>query len=381
MKNRVFIIDVLRGIVILLMTWDHVREYIYTPGFNLTDIEKTNPVSFFSRWITHFCAPSFVLLAGISVSLISEKLSKIELTKRLLIRGLWLIIIELTVIKFAWGFSFNIKVIYLQVIWAIGASMIFLGLLHYLPKYINLLISLTLIFCHNLFDNFHAEPNTTVDVIWHLFHEKGLSQVGEIKFYVLYPILPYIGIMLLGFLLGDLFKKDSIKNKTQKKLIIIGSFSLLLFIILRYINEYGDFNPWIKYESFSKTLMSYLNVSKYPPSLLFTLLTLGGLILTMGLLFNVRNSLINLFAFFGKISFFYYIIHIYLAHLFALFSLMVTNKINGTNIEFFGKDYEGYSLWYALILTIIIVILIYLIGKPYLNFKKRNKGKWWVSYI
>ena len=279
--KRIASIDLLRGTVMIIMALDHVRDYFHADAYlyGPLDLDKASVALFFTRWITHFCAPIFMFLAGTSAFLIGQKKTKKELSLFLLKRGLWLIFLELTLIVFGWNFDITFTNIYFIVIWALGVSMIILAGLIYLPNKLILLIGILLVAGHNLLDNIHVAGNNLPAFGWALLHDQNFFNWNGRNILVGYPILPWIGIMALGYCIGNLYTPGYGARKRKKTLLIIGSSAILLFVLIRLINEYGDPSHWSLQSSVVYTFLSFIKVTKYPPSLLYALMTLGPALL------------------------------------------------------------------------------------------------------
>ena len=374
----------------IIMALDHTRDYfhadafVYDPG----DIHKTTALLFFTRWITHFCAPVFMLLAGTSAFLSGQKKTKKELSLFLLKRGLWLVFLELTVLDFAWFFNIHFSYIGLQIMWALGICMICLsGLIHF-PKKAILFIGLVLVAAHNLLDNFHVSGNSLEAFGWGLLHERRIFTFGNININTSYPILPWIGLMALGYCLGNLFVKGFDAAKRKRILICLGSASVLLFIIIRVINIYGDLFPWTQESSFMFSFLSFINVTKYPPSLDFLLITVGPTLLFLAVSERSSNRVTKIISIYGRVPLFYYVIHIYVIHLLAMLAAVLTgyrwidmtsfprNIHSATNL----KGY-GFSLGIVYLIWIFVVVSLYPLCKWYDRYKTKHKENWWLSYL
>ena len=269
---RIVSIDVLRGLVMAVMALDHTRDFFGTSGFNPRDVME--PTLFLTRWVTHFCAPTFIFLAGLSAFLYGRGRSTEELSRFLLIRGLWLILIDLTLIKFGWRFEVDLYRLSAGVIFVIGASMVALAALIWLPRWAIAGVSLIMIAGHNLFDGVRAEELGGASWAWHLLHEPGLVPLGHgVNLYVLYPLIPWIGVMAAGYLLGPVMQLE--ERTRQRVLFGLGAAVTLGFIVLRATNLYGDPAPWTPQQTLLPTVLSFLNCEKYPPSLLYLMMTLG----------------------------------------------------------------------------------------------------------
>ncbi len=386
-KPRVESIDLLKGIVMVIMALDHTRDYFHFSAFffDATDPTQTTLPIFFTRFITHFCAPAFGLLAGISVYMIGKRKKPFQLSVFLLKRGLWLVFVEIIIINFGWKFDIYFKQTSFATIWSLGISMIVLSALIHLPKKLILVFSTVIIFGHNLLDNIHFEGN----ILGSILHEVQLFEfsTGHVVVFV-YPLLPWIAVMFLGYILGSLYESN-LKSINRKKILNgLGYGCLTLFFILIATNNYGDPVKWINYGLTIKTAMSIFNVSKYPPSLLYLLITLSFTFLFLANAENIKGKAVNFFCVFVRVPFFYYIIHIYLIHIIAIFAadftgygwrLMVLMPKFVTRLDAL-KGY-GFNLITVYGIWIIVVLLLYPICKKFDIYKQNHKVKWWLSYL
>lgn len=384
--NRITSIDLLRGIVMILMALDHVRDFFHYDAyfFDPTDLSQTNTALFFTRFITHFCAPVFVFLAGTSSFFVGQRRNKKELSIWLLKRGIWLIIVELTIMKLAWNFQLNYSMNVLQVIWALGASMLFLAAFIHIPKKIMIAISLIVIFGHNAFDGYAPDIWNN---IWTMFHVQGPIVTDSATFFMAYPLIPWIFVMPLGYHFGRLYQQDFNVEVRKKWLIYMGFGMIGLFIAIRFFNIYGDPYLWSNSGSMIYSYVSFMNVSKYPPSLLYLLVTLGPSILLLAFVENWNGKINNAVVTIGRVPMFFYIIHIYIIHLFAVFAavalgfpakLMIIDLFVSLTPELQGY---GFSLWGVYGFWIALCLGLYPISKWYWNYKKNNRQKWWLSYL
>ncbi len=374
----------------IIMALDHTRDYFHADAFfyDPTNLTQTNAAVFFTRWITHFCAPTFVFLSGTSAFLMSQRKSKKQLAGFLLTRGLWLIFLEISVINFGWYFDINFTNLFdLSVFWALGGSMIVLAGLIFLPTPLILVIGFVLIFGHNLLDNIHVSGNDMEAFGWGLLHDqKDFTILGRNAF-TTYPLLPWIGVMALGYCLGTLYTKAVAVEKRKKILINVGLLSILLFIAIRFINIYGDPNPWSVQESPAFTIMSFFNVWKYPPSLLFVLMTLGPASLFLAFSEKPLNRFTQIISTFGRVPLFYYLLHLYLLHLLGMLAAELTGYDWSDMIfkvwvtEYPGLDGYGFSLGIVYLIWIGIIVLLYPLCKCYDRYKTAHKEKWWLSYL
>lgn len=389
-KSRITSIDLLRGVVMIIMALDHVRDYFHADAFiyDPLDLEKTTPVLFFTRWITHFCAPVFMFLAGTSASLVGERKSKKELSMFLFKRGAWLILLELTVINFGWNFDITFNNIYFIVIWVLGLSMIALAAAVHLPRKWILIIGLLILAGHNLLDGIHVQGNTFKAFAWALVHDQNLFTWAGKNILVGYPVLPWIGIIMLGYCFGALYSPAFGVEKRKKWLLNIGGGAVLLFIIIRFANFYGDPGPWSKHDNFLKTFLDFISTTKYPPSLLYALMTLGPSVLFLAFTERANNTFTKFISIYGRVPMFYYILHIYLLHaaalvvtgLFTDFSWQVWVLKEPLWLTQTLKGY-GFSLGIVYIVWIGIVLFLYPFCKWYDRYKQNHKEKWWLSYL
>lgn len=367
----------------VLMALDHTRDYFHQT-FNLldlTDPAHTNWPIYITRWVTHFCAPAFSFLAGISAFMVGKRKTKHELSVFLLKRGLWLVFIELTVVTFAWYLDIQFRNLDLAVIWSLGISMIFLAALIHLPKNVILIIACLLIFGHNLLDDVHFEGSIT----WSILHELSFFKLSDrLNLNVIYPIIPWIGVMALGYYFGVFYDK-SFEPVNRKKLFnTIGVVAIILFIFVRSINVYGDPVQWKNYETISSTIFSFLNLNKYPPSLLYLLVTLSGTFIFLANSEKWKGSLVNFFSVFGRVPFFYYILHLYLIRVLGMIAAELTGHgwelMVQTTFKIELKDF-GFNLGIVYLIWIGIILILYPLCKKFDNYKQSHKEKWALSYL
>lgn len=385
-NTRIESIDLLKGLVMVLMALDHVRDYFHYSAFLFDPsdpVQSTLPI-FFTRWVTHFCAPAFSFLAGLSAFMAGKRRTQNELSGFLLKRGLWLIFVELTIVGFAWSFDVEFRSFGLRVIWSLGISMTILAALIYLPRICILIFSMLLICCHNLFDNIHFSGN----LLWDLIHEQDVYQLSKNTQLVIgYPLVPWIAVMALGYYFGAFYDKTFDSNKRRKLFNRIGGIALALFILLRLTNVYGDPTPFKHYGTLSQELMSFLGPNKYPPSLLYILMTLGGTFLFLANSEKFKGKIVDFFSTFGRAPFFYYILHLYLIHILALIfaelsgfgwqKLILSTWIG---LEPSLKGF-GFSIWVVYAVWIGVILVLYPLCKKFDKYKRMHKEKWWLSYL
>ena len=368
---RIVSIDVLRGLVMAIMALDHTRDFFGTSGFNPRDVME--PALFLTRWVTHFCAPTFILLAGLSAFLYGRKRSMGELSRFLLVRGLWLILIDLTLIKFGWRFELDLYRLSAGIIFVIGASMVALAALVWLPRWAIAGVALIMLGGHNLFDGVRAEELGGASWIWRVLHEPGLVPVGDgVNLYVLYPLIPWIGVMASGYLLGPV---TQLEGKARQRLLFrVGAAVTLGFIVLRATNLYGDPDPWSAQGTLLSTVLSFLNCEKYPPSLLYLMMTLGPALMLLASFEHAHGAFARLLATFGQVPFFYYVVHIYLIH-----GLAVTTAFAMTG-ALTSTPMIGLSLPGVYVVWLLVLVLLYPICRWFAELKERGSGWWW-SYL
>lgn len=388
--NRIESIDLLRGVVMVIMALDHARAYFNYGTFFLdpTNLETTTPFLFFTRFITHYCAPVFVFLAGTSAFLYGSKKTKPELFKFLFTRGLWLIFLEVVVNNLIWTFDLTYSLQIFQVIWAIGFSMVCLSFLMYLPKKIILGLGIVFVVGHNLLDGFVFQGQTSQSIIWYVLHQSKLVIFDPSNInYFHYPVIPWVGLMALGYVFGNFYKKDFNAIVRKKWLIGLGLVVLTLFFVLRAINSYGDLVPWSFQDTTTKTILSFFNVTKYPPSLLFMCITMGPALIFLYAFESAKNKVTDFFLVFGRVPLLYYFLHVLVIHIFAVLVLMISGGegldmiLNSDNFLNKKLSTYGYSLTVVYIVWALVVLLLYPICKKYMIYKATNKQKWWLSYL
>ncbi|TSJ42983.1 DUF1624 domain-containing protein [Mucilaginibacter corticis] len=370
-KKRIDSIDILRGLVMAIMALDHTRDFFMSLPYEPTDLTRASTILFLTRFITHYCAATFVFLAGTGAFLsLKRGKTKGEAFRFLLSRGLWLIILEITVISVGWGAGE-----FLQVIWAIGISMMVLAFLIYLPVPLIAAFGLLLIFGHNLFDHVNTAGFTPAEKTeWTLLHVQGFVHLGPINFFVLYPLIPWIGVMAAGYSFGTLFTIDAAKRK--KILTVLGLSAIALFIVIRYFAFYGDATTWTYQGNIHRTILSFINVTKYPPSLDYLLITLGPGMLFLAWVEGKSNKLTDIFVVYGRVPLFYYILHLYLIHLLNIIIGLIVPLPQG----FFGPQNPGLSLGWVYVIWLSVVFILYFPCRWFMKYKREHK-QWWLSYL
>ena len=408
-RQRIDSIDLLRGIVMVIMLLDHTRDFVHRDvlmGFDPTDLARTNPILFFTRWITHFCAPVFVFLAGTGTYLqLARGKSKGDLSKFLITRGLWLIVLEFTVVRCAAFLNFDYHFVgAMQVIWVLGVSMIVLAGLIHLPLQVVGAFGLLMIFLHNLLDRFRVEglkgPGSPMPSIWAfvfiVLHQAFeplpvyMSSRGPFIAFVIYPLIPWVGVMALGYAFGIIYQMEAARRR--RWLLIIGCVATALFLLLRLMNIYGDPSPWARQSSISFSVISFFNVTKYPPSLLFLLMTLGPALIALAWFESSRRVANGIagkarqfFITFGRVPLFFYLLQWPMAHLTSIVAHLIGGKpigwMFGSTLQTTGPPPGmGFNLFVVYICWIAGVVLLYPLCKWFAGVKQRHRSPW-LSYL
>lgn len=374
----------------IIMALDHTRDYFHKDAFiyDPADLHYTSGVLFFTRWITHYCAPVFVCLAGISAYLYGTKRTKKELSFFLFTRGLWLVFAELFIISLERTFNPSYPFFNLQVIFAIGISMIILSAIIWMNRAFILATGILLIAAHNLLDKVHVPGNGIPSISWALLHETAHFTFGRFTFFVHYPLLPWIGIMALGYWLGGLYFPGFDPKRRRKIFLSMGSAAIAIFILLRSGNWYGDAAHWSAQKNNLFSVLSFLNVTKYPPSLLYILMTLGPAFIFLALAERPLNALSEKITVFGRVPMFYYLTHILLIHVLALggsiisgyklSDMVLTTRVNSSPEL---KGY-GFDLGIVYLVWIGVVLILYPFCKWFDRYKRTHQAtKKWLSYL
>jgi uncharacterized membrane protein len=398
-RTRVDSVDLLRGLIMVIMMLDHTRDFVHfqTPLFDATDVSKTYPLLFFTRWITHFCAPLFVFLAGTGAYFQELRgKPKRELSRFLIARGIWLIVLELTIVRVSVFFNFDYPALlgFLQVIWAIGWSMIVLAGVIHLPMWWIVALSLLMIALHDTLDRIKVTswngPGSPVPgfgaSLWHVLHVPGpifpFGFPGPMIL-VLYPLIPWIAVMAAGYAFGSLYRLE--ENERRRVLVRLGAAITLGFIVLRAINIYGDPAPWSAQSTTVKTALSFLALSKYPPSLLYLMMTLGPAMLFLAW-FDGRKPgrLGRIFITYGRVPLFFYLLQWITTHTLALIAGRIAGKptdyLFTSNLFLPWAPGSGFGLGMVYALWILGVILLYPLCRWYAGVKARRRD-WWLSYL
>jgi len=378
LNQRLQSIDALRGLVILFMLLDHVREtfFLHRQVSDPMAIDTTEPALFASRTLAHLCAPVFVLLTGLSAWLYGEKhQGRGDVAAFLFKRGLFLVALEFTLVNFAWTSQLPPTVIYLQVIWAIGISMLALSLLVWLPRPALLGLSAVIIAGHNLLDSLHFAPESALHVPWAILHDRGWLMLSDtLRLRTSYPVLPWIGVIALGYCLGPWFARGSQAGPRQRCLLFGGLLALLGFFVVRVLNGYGE-AAWRDYPTFTQTLMSFFNLTKYPPSLVFLALTLGcGLLLLRAFERAGQARWISALAVFGAAPMFLYLLHLYVLKLLYLACVALFGPNHGSHFGFDGVA----AVWCV---ALLLAAALYRPVHAFARLKQRRRDLRWLKYF
>jgi uncharacterized membrane protein len=385
-------IDLLRGLVMIIMALDHCRDFFHKEGFtgDPLDLATTTPFLYFTRWITHFCAPVFVFLAGTSGYFQSLRKSKKELSLFLIKRGLWLVVVELIIMNFAFSFDITYSLIALQTIWSIAISMIILGLMIWLPFPVILFTGLIIVLGHNSLDYYERGLKGSPGMLYSLLHQVGVYPLWKgHNLLILYPFLSWSGLMMMDYCFGILFLSTE-GARRKKMLITLGLGLFLFFVVLRYTDSYGNPFGWKTQKNFLYTFLDFMNVQKYPPSLLYTCATIGPALIFLAFTGNVKNGLTRFMTVYGRVPFFYYILHFYLIHLICMILFLTRGHSfsegvhPGNSTGFFMPNFiipgEGYSLLIVYGLWLFVVLSMYPLCKWFSRYKQNHKN-WWLSYL
>jgi uncharacterized membrane protein len=382
-KMRIQSIDLLRGVVILLMALDHVRDFFGAFPYNAQDLAHVSPLLFMTRWITNLCAPTFMFLSGMSAYLYSQKVSRNELSSFLLKRGFILVFLEITFVTCSWTFEFYPEMI-LQVIWALGLSMIVMSALIWLPRKIILLLSIIVIFGHNLFDQFILDETSGLGMLWHMLHISFDLPINNLTISFSYPLLPWPAVMALGYCLGHWMQEPvAIRNK---KFMLLGASLLSLFVVLRFVNGYGDSYHWeSQANGIIYTALSFIKVSKYPPSLFYVLINLGIIMVLWPLWENWKGFGSQFVLCFGKVAMFFYLIHLPLIHILANIHSHIMYHVPGGwwwhqhGVLHYPEQYH-FSLGLVYTVWVFVILAMYPLCLWYKKYKATHQYQW-LKYI
>jgi len=380
-RTRIVSVDVLRGAIMVLMALDHVRDYVSRLHFPPEDLSRASVALFATRWVTHFCAPTFSLLAGVGIGLAMQRgKSARDMSRFLLVRGSWLIVLDLVVTPVGWNLGFDLFPAFALVLWALGLSMIVMAALVHLPRIAVAAGSLAMIATHNLLDGIRPGDLGALAPLWHVLHVPGFVIPG--KLFVGYPLVPWVAVMALGWVLADVYGWE--ESRRRAFLVRVGLAATALFVVVRALNGYGDSLPWSPQRSPGLTVAAFLNVRKYPPSLDFLLMTLGPVLVALGLLERARGRVAGWLATYGAVPLFFYVVHIVLAHVTGVLLAWVQGgaprrilvaSAPETIPEWYGLSLPGvYAAW------ALVVLAMYPLCRWFARLK-RERDDWWLSYL
>ena len=375
-------LDILRGLVMIIMALDHIRDFFHVDAarFAPDDLTQTTVLLFFTRWLTHFCAPVFVFLAGTSAYLAMGRKDPSTVSRFLLTRGLWLVVVEMTLVELAVFFNLSYTYVIWQVIWAIGWSMVALSMLRKLPWGVLLAVSLATIAGHNTLDGLQPDQFGSFAWLWQILHV-GFSAIqlgnGHTAM-VIYPLVPWVAVMSAGYCFGRVMEAPD----RRRRLLLIGTALTVGFFVVRGLNGYGDPSPWASQSRPVMTLLSFLRVTKYPPSLDFLLMTLGPAILALAALDKVSVSVRHPLLVFGRVPLFYYIVHWYVIHFIGLAMAwarygrfdFIFNVPPSLPISAGYPPGYGYDLWVVYVIWAAVVVAMYFVCRWFAGVKSRNRS-------
>lgn len=382
-RRRLASVDVLRGAAIVLMALDHVREFLQREQFDPLDLAQTSAVLFLTRWVTHFCAPVFVFLAGTGAALaLQAGRSRNEMARFLFVRGLWLVVLELTVVRFGWYFNLNYASSVAQVIWAIGWSMVLLAPAIYLPATVVGAIGVGLVAFHNLLAGLAAASLSRWSDLWHVALSPGPITLAGLRLYVAYPVLPWAGVMFASFGARELYRRPPANRRLA--LVCLGTVLTLLFIGLRALNRFGDPEPWSPQPTALGSLLSFLNCEKYPPSLLFVLMTLGPALVLLGVCDRPPGRVGRFLIVFGRVPLFFYLVHIPVTHLLALLITYAQQRTLPAWLFSFPPGHAGPGGGVPLPAVFLIWVAVVALHYPlcvWFWHLKRDRRAGWMRYV
>lgn len=372
----------------VIMALDHVRDFMHSTAMTQspTDLQTTTTLLFMTRWITHLCAPTFVFLSGVAAFISFKRNNNLRESRNFLLkRGIWLVILEFTLVNFALWFDIHFRFMILEVIAAIGLSFFVLSLMLKLPSRIIGITGLLIIFCHNLLQGVSIPENPVAMFISSVLFRPLMIQITPgFGIFTAYPLIPWLGIMLTGFAVGEFFEIPA--EKRNKIFLKFGLAALLLFVVIRYINLYGDPSHWSVQKSALFTFLSFINTTKYPPSLLFILLFLGITFLVLYISDKTKSRFMEFLEVYGRVPLFYFIIHLFIIHSLMFVMLYIqgyknTDFIFGTFKNGRPESGGGVDLPVVYLIWLSVVLLLYPICKWYGRYKSEHKEDSLLRYL
>lgn len=379
-RARVAAIDVVRGLAVVLMALDHTRDYTTALRFQPEDLSQTSLAVFLTRWVTHFCAPTFVLLAGVGIGLASRRQSPAALRRFLVTRGLWLLVLELVITPIGWQFGFEPLPAFALVLWALGWSMIVMAALVGLPRPVLATLGLAIVAGHNLTDGLRPAAFGALAPLWQALHVPGSLWPGGI--FIGYPLLPWLGVMMLGVAAAELWTWNA--ERRRRVLLGVGVSALVLFALLRTMNGYGNPAPWRPQATTALTVVSFLNVLKYPPSLQFLLMTLGLTAIALALAERAQGALTRVLTTYGRVPLFFYVGHIFVVHAVAVLIAFAQSgewrRIQAVTHPEAIPPWFGLSLPGVYVAWACVVALMYVPCRA-VDARKSTRAAWWWRYL
>jgi uncharacterized membrane protein len=387
LRQRVESVDVVRGVIMIIMALDHTRDFFGDAAASPTNLATASAGLFLTRWITHFSAPTFFFLSGVGAYLALRRRTKSQLSVFLLTRGLWLVFLDAVLFRAILQFNVDYHVTILTVLWALGWSMIALAALAFLPATAVGIIGAIMIAAHNLLDPVKAQSFGAWAPLWNVLHSPGLLYMSPGHLVIVaYPLIPWIGVMALGYGIGQIYSIDPARRRAL--LLRAGIAVSAAFIVLRAINVYGDPAKWTHQKSTLFTALSFLNTTKYPPSLLFLLMTLGPVLVFLSLVDQKTPRLLRPALTIGKVPMFYYLLHFATLHVLAIITALI--RFGGVHWMFESPSPDKYpvtqppgwpaSLPVAYLYWIAVLLLVYPVCRWYATVKMRSSNPW-LSYL
>ena len=363
-----------------LMALDHIRDFVTNVRVSPENLARGSAALFATRWVTHFCAPAFALLAGIGIGLAMRRRTAREMSRFLLPRGLWLIVLDTIITPLGWRFAFNIMPVFALVLWALGWSMIVMAALVHLPRWVVAALSLVAIAGHNLLDAVRPEAWGSFAWLWHVLHVPGFAVPGTLL--VGYPLIPWVAVMALGWVLASVYDWEPARRRSF--LLWTGAAATLLFVVIRAANGYGNPFPWAPQRTPALTVASFLNVTKYPPSLDFLLMTLGPALMALAIFERARGRVAGWISVFGRVPLFYYVVHIAVVHLIGVALAFAQGGVimripavtdPASMPPWYGVGLAGvYAAWIA------VLLVMYPICRWFARLKDTRRD-WWLAYL
>jgi uncharacterized membrane protein len=389
--SRLSSVDALRGLIMIIMALDHTRDFFHISAisFSPTDLSRTTVPLFFTRWITHYCMPVFMFTAGLGMAFFRQhNHTRGQLSRFLWTRGLWLIVLELTVMQFSYNFSFSSKyVLFLLVLWIFGICMIAMAALVYLPVRWLAALSVAVIVFHNCLDRIPAERFGAYAWVWNLLHEPGILSIAGRSARSPYTLIPWVAVMASGLCFGGVFLLEPAARR--RIMTRLGLALTIAFIVVRWLNLYGDPFPWSHQKSAAFTVLSFLNCTKYPASLDFLLMTMGPALILLAYFDRRSFTASNPLIVFGRVPLFYFIFHFYLIHVLVVilewirygtaFSLVMFGPSPSMGGAQAAANFR-HGLRAVYILWIVVVVLLYPVCRWFAKLKATHRN-WWLSYL